>query len=258
MGEERAGLARLSALRGGATLEAVATVCVDGDEGRALELVEGSCRRLSPPGSATGGRGECTACSRRFASRRAASMAAVAQSGRERRHAEWSPRARRARRARAERRAPDPVVLAPRARARCMTRGARILPAGEEGERALRLTVALSRFWYVRGHSGRRGGTEAVLPSATDRSADSREGATASVQSRCSRDYKASTASPRARFACSARGRAAVRRQRAQQPGAIVLAAGDEQRAEVVLEEADARTRRRGRADHGACAQQSR
>ena len=39
-GEERELLARLSAFRGGATLEAVATVCVD-DEGRALELVEG-------------------------------------------------------------------------------------------------------------------------------------------------------------------------------------------------------------------------
>ena len=38
-----------------------------------------------------------------------------------------------------------------------------------EGESALRLTVALSRFWYVRGHLGEaRRHLEVVLPSATD------------------------------------------------------------------------------------------
>ena len=116
-----------------------------------------------------------------------------------------------------------------------------LLEAGES-ELALRLTVALSRFWYVRGHLGEaRRHLEAVLPSATGedplllRRAQTAGASIALLQG----DYAASTAFAEA---------ALVSARRAGEPrfvanglsnlGAIVLAAGDEQRAEIVLEEA--------------------
>ena len=239
--EERELLARLSVFRGGTTLEAVATVCFDGDEDRALDLVESLAdaslvlvRR--PEGEV---RYSLLETVRQYAAERLEELGADAP---RRRHAEWFL-------ALAERAEPElsgesqtqwfALLELEHDNARAALTF--FLQAGEGGS-ALRLTVALSRFWYVRGHLGEaRRHLEVVLPSATDldplllRRAQTAGASIALLQG----DYEASKA-----FAEGA----LVSARRAGEPrfvanalsnlGAIVLAAGDETRAAVVLEEA--------------------
>ena len=244
--EERRLLARLSVFRGGATLAAIAAVCLDGDEARALDLVE----RLAdasllivrrPDGEP---RYSLLETVRQYAAERLEGLDAGTP---RRRHAEWFL-------ALAERAEPQfsgehqmrwfSLLELEHDNVRAAL--AFFLRAGG-GEPALRLTVALSRFWYVRGHLGEaRRNIEAVLPSAIDgdplllRRAQTAAASIALLQG----DYAASTA-----FAESALGSA----HRCGEPrfvanalsnlGAIVHAAGDESRAAVVLEEAVALAR---------------
>ena len=238
--EERELLARLSVFRGGATLEAVATVCLDGDEGRALDLVEALAdaslllvRR--PEGEARYGLLETV---RQYAAERLEELGAE---GPRRRHAEWFL-------ALAERAEPE---LSGEHQATWFSllelehdnaRAALAFLQASEGESALRLTVALSRFWYVRGHLGEaRRPLEAVLPTATDqdplllRRAQTAGASVALLQG----DYEASTAFAEGALASARRaGEPRFVANALSNLGAIVHAAGDEKRAAVVLEEA--------------------
>jgi predicted ATPase/DNA-binding SARP family transcriptional activator len=239
--EERGLLARLSVFRGGATLAAVAEVCLARDEGRALDLVErladASLLLVRRPAGET--RYDLLEVVRQYAAERLEELDADTT---RRLHAAWCT-------ALAERAEPElsgehqawwlSVLEAEHDNTRAAL--AYLSETGEH-ERALRLTALLSRFWYVHGHlTEARRHLEAVLPSAVDqdpqllRRVQTAGASIALLQG----DYSASTV-----FA----ERALDSARRAREPkfvanalsnlGAIVLAAGDEQRAAGVLEEA--------------------
>ena len=247
--EDRGLLAGLSVFRGGATLSAVAEVCLAGDEGRALDRVErladASLLLVRRPAGET--RYDLLEVVRQYAADRLDELGAG--STRER-HAAWCV-------ALAERAEPE---LSGESQASWLSEleaehdnmRAALAYFAETGayEHALRLTVLLSRFWYVRGHlvEARRH-LEAVLPSAAGqdpnllRRAQTAGASIALLQG----DYTASTA-----FAESALDSA----RRTGEPkfvanalsnlGAIVLAGGDEERAAIVLDEALALAREGG------------
>lgn len=239
--EERRLLARLSVFRGGATLAAIAAVCLDGDEGRALDLVERLAdtslllvRRLD--GEA---RYDLLETVRQYAAERLEGLGAAEPRGR---HAEWF------------------LALAecaePELSGEQQTRWFSILEVEHDnaraalayfleqrqGELALRLTVSLSRFWYVRGHLGEaRRHIEEVLPSATGqdpvllRRAQTAGASIALLQG----DYAESTAFAEDALVSARRGgETRFVANALSNLGAIVLAAGDEERAAVVLGEA--------------------
>ena len=247
--EERELLARLSVFRGGATLSAIAAVCFDGDESRALDLVErladASLLLVQRPGGAA--RYGLLETVRQYAAERLEELGGDAPS---RRHAEWF------------------LELAERAEPELsgdqQTRWFSILELehdnaraaltfflqGGEAELALRLTVSLSRFWYVRGHLAEaRRHLEEVLPSVTDedplllRRAQTAGASIALLQG----DYAASTAfAERALDSARRAGEPRFVANALSNLGAIVLAAGDEARAAVVLGEAVALAREVG------------
>jgi predicted ATPase/DNA-binding SARP family transcriptional activator len=247
--EERRMLARLSVFRGGATLAAIAAVCLDGDEGRALDLVERLAdaslllvRRLD--GEA---RYDLLETVRQYAAERLEELGAEEP---RRRHAESFV-------ALAERAEPE---LSGEHQTRWFSRlelehdNARaalafLLEQGE-AELALRLTVTLSRFWYVRGHLGEaRRNLEAVLPSASEqdplllRRAQTAGASIALLQG----DYAASTAFAEHALDSARRGgEPRFVANALSNLGAIVHAAGDEARAVAVLEEAVALAREVG------------
>ena len=247
--DERRLLARLSVFRGGATLPSIADVCLDGDENGALDLVE----RLADASLLVLRRHDDEArydlldTVRQYAAERLEGLDPATP---RHRHAGWFL-------ALAERAEPE---LSGEHQTRWfsllelehdnMRAALASFEADAEREQALRLTVALSRFWYVRGHLGEaRRHLEAVLPSATDedplllRRAQTAGASIALLQG----DYTASTA-----FAEGA----LVSARRAGEPrfvanalsnlGAIVHAAGDVERAAVVLDEAVALAREVG------------
>lgn len=239
--DERGLLARLSVFRGAATLEAIAAVCLDDDDSRALELVE----RLADASLLLVRRADgetrygVLETVRQYAAER---LEAVGADEPRRRHAEWFL-------AVAERAEPElsgeqqtrwfSLLEVEHDNARAAL--AFFLERGE-GERALRLTVALSRFWYVRGHLGEaRRHIEEVLPSATGqdpmllRRAQTAGASIALLQG----DYAASTAFAEGALGSARRGgEERFVANALSNLGAIVLAAGDEERAAVVLGEA--------------------
>ena len=247
--DERGLLAGLSVFRGGATLPAVAEVCLAGDEARALDLIErladASLLLVRRPDGET--RYDLLEVVRQYAAGRQDERGAGSTRDR---HAAWCV-------ARAERAEPElsgenqsswlSVLETEHDNMRAAL--AHFADAGEH-EHALRLTVLLSRFWYVRGHlvEARRR-LEAVLPSAVGqdpnllRRAQTAGASIALLQG----DYTASTA-----FAEGALDSA----RRTDEPkfvanalsnlGAIVLAGGDEERAAIVLTEALALAREVG------------
>ena len=247
--EDRGLLAGLSVFRGGATLSAVAEVCLGGDEGRALDRVErladASLLLVRRPAGET--RYDLLEVVRQYAADR---LEELGGDSTRKRHAAWCV-------ALAERAEPE---LSGESQASWLSEleaehdnmRAALAFFAETGayDDALRLTVLLSRFWYVRGHlvEARRH-LEAVLPSATGqdpnllRRAQTAGASIALLQG----DYTASTA-----FAESALDSA----RRTGEPkfvanalsnlGAIVLAAGDEERAAIVLDEALERAREGG------------
>lgn len=239
--DERGLLAGLSVFRGGATLAAVAEICLAGDESRALDLVErladASLLLVRRPAGET--RYDLLEVVRQYAADRLDGLAADTARAR---HAAWCV-------ALAERAEPE---LSGESQATWLSELetehdnmraalAYFADAGEH-EQALRLTVLLSRFWYVRGHLAEaRRRIEAVLPSAVDqdpnllRRAQTAGASIALLQG----DYVAS--------ATFAEGALDSARRTGEQKfvanalsnlGAIVLAGGDEQRAGIVLDEA--------------------
>ncbi len=245
-GEERLFLARLSVFPSGATLEAAAEVCLEGDEDAALELVERLLDASLVNAHEHGGGTRYTLLEtvRQYAADRLRGM-----SGDEtpRRHAEWCL-------ALAE--AAEPELggdQQTRWFAMLETEHDNLRSAlaylGATGEHRLqlRLAVALSRFWYVRGHlgEGRRRLEDALvddrdLPPSLLRRALTAASASALLQG----DYAAATAHSESALEAARRDDEPRYVANAlSNLGAIVLAAGDHARAAVVLEEAVALAR---------------
>jgi predicted ATPase/DNA-binding SARP family transcriptional activator len=247
--EERLFLSRLSVFPSGATLEAAAAVCLEGDEDRALELVERllDASLLNAHHEDGGTRYVLLETIRQYA---ADLLREVADEATPRRLAEWFV-------AHAESAEPElggdqqsrwfATLEAEHDNFRAAL--AYLRAAGEHRLR-LRLAVALSRFWYVRGHLGEgRRRLEAALagdreqPPLLRRRALTAASAIALLQG----DYAAATSLAEA---------ALDEARRSKEPqyvanalsnlGAIVLAAGDHPRAAVVLEEAVALAREVG------------
>ena len=239
--DERAFLAGLSVFVGGFTIAAAAAVCLAGDENRALDLVEALADASLVAAEEHSGRMRYRLLEtvREYAADRLDALGPdeTAQS-----HADWAL-------ALAEAAAPE---LSGEQQASWFTtleaehdnfRGAlAFLTASGDRELLLRLTVALSRFWYVRGYlaEGRRRLEDALAetedqPPTLLRRALTAAAALALLQG----DYGAAT---------SFSERALVEARRGGEPdfvanalsnlGAIVLAAGDYERAAIVLDEA--------------------
>jgi predicted ATPase/DNA-binding SARP family transcriptional activator len=239
--DERGLLARLSVFRGGATLAAVADVCLGGNESRALDLVErladASLLLVRRPGGEA--RYDLLETVRQYAADR---LQAFDVDATRRRHAEWCV-------ALVERAEPElsgesqtwwfSVLEAEHDNTRAAL--AYLADAGDH-EQALRLTALLSRFWYVRGHlTEARRHLEAVLPSAGDldplllRRAQTAGASIALLQG----DYEASAAfAERALDSARRTGEPRFVANGLSNLGAIVLAGGDPERAALVLEEA--------------------
>ena len=248
--EERALLARLSVFRGGATLGAVAEICVDGDEGGALDLVErladASLLLVRRPAEGEV-RYDLLETVWQYAEDRLQELDAAAT---RQRHAEWCL-------ALAEQAEPElsgqrqawwfSHLEAEHDNARAAL--AYLAETGKR-ERALRLIALLSRFWYVRGHlTEARRHLDEVLPVAGDldplllRRVQTAGASIALLQG----DYAAARAF--AEGALESARRAGEQRFVANalsNLGAISLAGGDEERAGEVLEQAVALAREVG------------
>ena len=248
--EQRELLARLSAFRGGATLQAVARVCLEGDEERALDLIESlaDASLLIVRRHEDETRYDLLETVRQYAADRLRDMAEEEVT--RRRHAAWLIEL-------AELAEPHlsgeeqtlwfTVLETEHDNARAAL--AHLLGAGEQ-DTALRLTVLLSRFWYVRGHlTEARRQLDTVLPSAAGRDphllrrAQTAGASIALLQG----DYAASEAFAESALESARRtGDAKFVANALSNLGAIVLAGGDEQRAALVLEEAVALAREAG------------
>lgn len=240
-GEDRSLLAGLSVFRGGATLAAVAEVCLTGDEGGALDRVErladASLLLVRRPSGKT--RYDLLEVVRQYAADRLDELGADSTRSR---HAAWCL-------ALAERAEPE---LSGESQASWLSEletehdnmRAALAYFAETGayEHALRLTVLLSRFWYVRGHLAEaRRRVEAVLPSAVDqdpnllRRAQTAGASIALLQG----DYAASTAFAETALDSARRtGEPKFVANALSNLGAIVLAGGNEEHAAIVLGEA--------------------
>jgi predicted ATPase/DNA-binding SARP family transcriptional activator len=245
-GEEQLFLARFSVFPSGATLESAAAICVDGDEDVALELVErlldASLLNAQDHGGAT--RYTLLETIRQYAAER---LRELTGDETPRRHAEWCL-------ALAE--AAEPELKGDRqtqwfetletAHDDLRSALAHFEASGTRGPH-LRLAVALSRFWYVRGHlgEGRRRLEDALVDASAQPPDLLRRALTAaSAITLLQGDYAASTAfSESALDAARRSGDARYVANALSNLGAIVLAAGDHARATVVLEEAVALAR---------------
>jgi predicted ATPase/DNA-binding SARP family transcriptional activator len=240
--DERQFLARLSVFPAGATLAAAVAVCLPGgDQGEALDLVERllDASMVVTHEHVTGTRYTLLETVRQYAADRLPTLDAEAT---DERHALWA------------------LDLAETAESELSGEGqtqwfatldaehdstraalAHFDGRGEK-ERELRLAVALSRFWYVRGHLAEgRHHLEAALTGADGRPplllrrALTAAGAIALLQG----DYPAATGfSESALAAARDAGEPRFVANALSNLGAIVLAAGDHARAADVLEEA--------------------
>jgi predicted ATPase/DNA-binding SARP family transcriptional activator len=239
--DERTLLARLSVFPAGATLEAIARVCLADDDERALDLAERllDASLLAVQDGPVERRYRMLETVRQYAAGRLVSGDAAETS---RRHAEWCLAL--AETAEQELTGSEQSRWFAALEAEHDNLRAALDHLGESADPAsrLRLAVALSRFWYVRGYlaEGRSRLDEALadtrdLPAPLLRRAHTASAAHALLQG----DYAAATASSEA---------ALVAARRDDEPrfvanalsnlGAIVLAGGDHERAAAVLDEA--------------------
>jgi predicted ATPase/DNA-binding SARP family transcriptional activator len=248
--EERTVLAGLSVFSGGFTLPAVVGVCLDGDDGRAIELVARLVDASLVVADEREGemRYRLLETVRQYAGGRL--VASGEDSAAQRRHAEWYL-------ALAEQAAPE---LSGEQQAQWfgvlevehdnLRAALDHLAEADESELLLRLTIALTRFWYVRGHLVEASARlrQSLAPGGEQTPELRRRALTAAASlALLQGDYEASTA-----FAEESLDVA----RRAGEPhhvanalsnlGAIVLAAGDHSRAEALLEEAVALARTAG------------
>ena len=247
---ERSLFARLSVFAGGFTLGGAAAVCLDGDEHRALELV-GRLVHASlvvADGQSGSMRYRMLETVRHYAAERLAEAGEMEAA--HERHLAWCL-------AQAE-------ELEPHLTGDGQTGAFATLEAEHDNlraalgfvglvevpERRLRLTLALTRFWYVRGHfaESRRWLERALVDAggATPllrRRALTAAAAVALIQG----DYDAATSlSERSLEVSLETGEPRLIANGLSNLGAIVLAAGDRRRATSLLEEAVALARRAG------------
>ncbi len=247
--DERRFLARFSVFPAGATLEAAAAVCLAGDEDEALALVETlhDASLLTVQELGGGVRYRLLETVRQYSADR---LRELGDEDTTRRHAEWCL-------ALAE--AAEPELTGDRQGRWFATLEAEhdnlraalaYLDATRQKALQLRLVVALSRFWYVRGHlvDARRRLDEALAdaaeqPASLRRRALTAASATALLQG----DYEAATRSAEAALvAARESGDSRFVANSLSNLGAIVLAAGDTARAALALEEAVALAREVG------------
>ena len=239
--DERRFLARFSVFPAGATLEAAASVCRAGDEDEALALVEAlhDSSLLTVQELGGGVRYRLLETVRQYAADR---LRELGDEDAVQRHAEWCL-------ALAESAAPELTgdrqadwFATLEAEHDNLRAALAYLDATRQRELQLRLAVALSRFWYVRGHlvDARRRLDEALAdaadqPPSLRRRALTAASATALLQG----DYAAATRSAEAALvAARESGESSFVANSLSNLGAIVLAAGDTATAAVVLEEA--------------------
>ncbi len=248
--EERALLAGVSVFAGGFSLDAAAQVCLDGDEGRAIELVDRLVHASLVVAEDRDGRMRY----RMYESVREYALELLASEGElqaaRQRHADWCLDL-------AERTEPDLtsdrqiIAFATLDTEHDNLRAALGSPSlGADQERRLRLTVALSRFWYVRGHLAEaRRWQELALddtddaPPALRRRALTAAAAIALLQG----DYAAAISlSERSLAAARETGERRLVANGMSNLGAILLAAGEQDRAAPMLQEAVALAREVG------------
>jgi predicted ATPase/DNA-binding SARP family transcriptional activator len=241
-GEARGLLAGLAVFAGGFTLSAAARVCLDGDESRALDLLDDlvDASLVVAEDDGTTMRYRLLETVRQYAEERL--QEAGEEGGARERHAAWS------------------LSLAEEAEPHLtgeeQTRWFRILEreldnlrvalahlgAAGDVEHRLRLAIALSRFWYVRGHlsEGRRWLEQALLDADDREPGLSRRAYTAAASlALLQGDYAIATGHAElALVAARAGNETHVVANALSNLGAIVLAAGDTARASELLEEA--------------------
>jgi predicted ATPase/DNA-binding SARP family transcriptional activator len=245
--EERTLFACLSVFSGGFALEAAAAVCLDGDDGRAVELV-----------------GRLVDASLVVADERAGAMRyrlleTVRQYGAERLaaggegaitalgHARWYVEL-------AERAEPELTgakqvewFAALEVEHDNLRAALRFLADARERDLQLRLTVALTRFWYVRGYlTEARGWLAQALAQEGGGPAEQRRRAltAAAALALLQGDYAVSTAFAEESLSLArAGGEGRLVANALSNLGAIVLAGGDHERAATLLEEAVALAR---------------
>jgi predicted ATPase/DNA-binding SARP family transcriptional activator len=247
---ERRFLARLSVFPAGATLDAAVAVCLpDGDHGAALDLLERllDASMVVAHDHGTGTRYTMLETVRQYAADRLHSFDAEET---DERHALWAlDLAETAESELSGERQTQWFATLDAEHDSLRTALSHFDGHGEK-EHELRLAVALSRFWYVRGHLAEgRHHLEAALAGADGlpplllRRALTAAGAIALLQG----DYPAATAfSESALVAARDGGEPRFVANALSNLGAIVLAAGDHARAASVLEEAVSLAREAG------------
>ena len=248
--EERALLAGLSVFAGGFTLPAVAGVCLDSDDATTVELLG----RLVDASLVVADEREGAMRYRLLQTVRQYAGERLAASGEDaavqRRHAEWYF-------ALAEQAEPEltgdkqaPWFAILDAEHDNLRAALDCLASAGESELALRLAIALTRFWYVRGHlaEARARLGQSLAEGGEQTPALRRRALTAAASlALLQGDYAAATALAEVSLAV-ARATAEPRyvANALSNLGAIVLAAGDHERAAVLLEEAVALAREAG------------
>jgi predicted ATPase/DNA-binding SARP family transcriptional activator len=247
--DERTLLTRLAVFRGGGTLPAIADICLDGDDHAALDLIEGLLDAslvvaYQVDSEARYGLLETV---RQYASER---LNYLTPDNTEQRHAEWYlDLAERAEAGLSTERQTELLQILETEHDNARAALAFLVTHGETAL-ALRLTVALSRFWYVRGHLGEaRRHLQTVVPTAMRadpllrRRAETAGASIALLQG----DYQTATMyAEQALQSAHQAGEPRFVANALSNLGAIVLAAGDDARATIVLEEAVTRAREVG------------
>jgi len=247
-GDEQALLAGLSVFAGGFTLPAAAAVCVEGEEQRALDLVERLVDASLVTPEERDGETRCRLLEtvRQYAGERLAKTADREVMGL--RHVAWCL-------ALAEEAEPQltgdgqthwlGVLDAEREN---FAAAFECLAATGDGEGRLRLAIALSRFWYVRGYlaEGRRRLREATADSGAADPVLRRRALTAAASlALLQGDYDDALAvAEEALLIAQGLGDERYEANALSNLGAIALAAGHHERAGELLEEAVALARR--------------
>jgi tetratricopeptide (TPR) repeat protein len=247
---EQSLLARLSVFAGGFTLRAVAVACLDGEEDQALELVGRLVHASLVVAEARSGtmRYRMLDTVRQYAAERLAGSGEMEAMGH--RHLAWCLSLAEAL---------EPEFTGDRQAEAFATLDAEhdnlraalgFVGLVDVPEQRLRLTVALTRFWYVRGHYAEsRRWLDRALATASDASPLLRRRAltSAAAVALIEGDYTAATEwSERSLDAARETGEARLVANGLSNLGAIVLAAGDRERADRVLKEAVALARASG------------
>jgi predicted ATPase len=239
--DERAFLARLSIFVGGFTIDAAAAVCLEGDEHRSLDLVAALADASLVAAEEHGGRMRFRLLEtvREYAADR---LRELEPDETARRHAQWCLALVEAAEPELSGDQQSSWFAKLEAEHDNLRAALSFLTRTDDRGLRLRLTVALSRFWYVRGYlaEGRRRLEEALSEAGGEPPLLLRRALTAAAAlALLQGDYEAATSfSEEALVAARRGGEPRFVANALSNLGAIVLAAGEYERAAVVLEEA--------------------